>query len=1136
MSLYLDPEKAVEVKDFSEDIPEGIEFEARIGEYTSSRFEPGIRSQDFFRVLAELKNSGSYQITESVSEVKIYGPIRVWDEDDTTYYMKKERVGNVNIPKYGVRLSKSKEEMIERPRQLPFRPDIIRNRKRVTFQKRKYQIDMTQVNEPHKAPIYEIEVEYLIPNISPKDVFKPIKYLLKLIQNSPLILSIPERNKAIAQFNQLFANDITALTRASKGAFRMRENTLFNKQVNRPQDLTPPDLPQIMSYAFTDKADGKRKFLFVGDEGVYLLNPLSNEISLILDDTIEGWENTLLDGEMLTSLKDRDTLPKNIYLAFDTLFYKGVDVRQRSLVERLDLRNKTKTAFREALNDNLCYLLKYFFYEGDYYMNVHEVFQYIDDLPYENDGVIMTPIDSPYLAPPQRGGKPTYKWKPHELLTIDFLIKKIGANEYEIYVYERRGRRMNEVKFRGTRKYPFSGRVNIQDDRKVDGHQIYDGQIVEFQWKGDHLEPYKIRSDKIIPNALRTAQGLWTLIHNPVTKQMILGESLTLMRRYHNKIKKNMLKPLGRSKTILDIGSGKGGDLLKWKAQNLTVYAVDPSEEHLRELVRRVNQAQYSDKVTPINIGAQETQALKGKVGEVVDAVTAFFSLTFFFENEDLLDRLMNTFSVFIKPETGLLIGTVLDGKAVLKALKGKEKLEFDNWTIHKDYKEDGKVGFGKKIKIDIQAATVHHQTEYLFDFDIFREKLEARDFELVSTEMFNPQAEAPYLDTPEMQLSSMNRKFVFRAPVVLLTPDLPSEEIKYEPTSPTYRPTSPSEWVRRTPSPTYRPISPGVPASTALQPIIPKGMAWADVPDSTPSVRSQTPTSAPPFPSNVPVSPNYISDPEEYQRALEKYNRWLEKAAPQVSPTATPVELTFAFTETEGEKRSINGLLKSYYRGEERDNLGLTLVGHNISYLTAGLSPEMKEINVVAVDPLDKNLVGLYDNSLREQKKEQLLKEAKRRVRESSGKEREANIAKVYEIEKKALTDFSTNLNIVDAAYKDVIYRLNQNIIMFNFNEAPLELDNTPINVVINSAWSKGPRFVQVIALKVPPTVNHEQISRDLSGIRNSRLHVYRFFESRQSREPRFYIYLLAEHWRKGWQYTDVYTTGGRKKSSRRR
>jgi ubiquinone/menaquinone biosynthesis C-methylase UbiE len=761
MSISLDKPIIEKLKKkLEEDFDDSIEIEIRFGSFLSNNnFHPGILYHDFCRIKQALYNNDKYEVKKTKTEVKNYrNNIRQIRNIETNeiIWMKKQVLNRqndiINIRDYNFRISFAQEKIIDK-KVINEEPENIRIKDRTSFIAENYRIDMTIL----ETGITELEVEFLPGvNLNVTTLIEPVKMMLKMLQDTPHIYSQIEYDDVVEYFNTFFENDIN---------FNVEPGKFFSRFINKPGDLINRDIKIISkgNYAITDKADGERFFLMINEDGIWLVNP-NSKIRKYHDDEhpLDNYIGTLIDGELIKVSNKHKTI--HVFLAFDILFYRKKDVRNRTLFERLFLVKQFAKSYPEDASRMLCYIPKQFFFEYDFYTNIRNAFDFIAKVPYENDGLIFTPMDNPYFLPK---GKKTYKWKPPNKLTIDFQSVKVRGqdNEYHLYAsfYDVNIQQHRPVQFQGSRNNPYNKSVHIEPETKLDGCLIFpDKQIIEYIWNGDNFEPYRLRADKEKPNAIRTCEGIWNLIHHPVLVDTLIGKDLDLLRKYHNIIKREMIVRLGSNLTVLDIGSGRGGDIHKYKAQNIKIYAVDPNDDNLNEMKKRVKDIGYGENVTFISAGGEETNKIAKYVEEEVDVVTSFFSLTFFFKNKKMVEQLIQTVDRFLKDD-GYFIGTTMDGNNTYELMLGQDSITTDYYEIIKKYHDDGKIGFEKQIQIDMKGTIVSSQTEYLVDFKKFVRLLAKKNIYLISTSMFDPDEEAPYLSDEQKALSGLYRKFVFQ-------------------------------------------------------------------------------------------------------------------------------------------------------------------------------------------------------------------------------------------------------------------------------------------------------------------------------------------------------------------------------------
>jgi hypothetical protein len=279
----------------------------------------------------------------------------------------------------------------------------------------------------------------------------------------------------------------------------------------------------------------------------------------------------------------------------------------------------------------------------------------------------------------------TYKWKPADQLTIDFkffpaeeddvddddlprITKKNMHRAFLLGVKDGR----NTALF--TSKRPvYAGDVILREDELTEN---WANAIVECAWDAERAQfvPVRIRDDRTHPNNLSTAVDVWYDIHRPIALETLTGDDLILMRKLHNRVKETMLNRfLERGNTIIDIGSGRGGDLTKWFKLGLErIYALEINDDETfgyPELLRRLSEDQerFGDAMPDVDLldfGAEKTAMIKRRINDDrIDAIVSFFSLTFFGKSKEMFTGLLKTIDII--PEGGYFLGAVMDGVRV---------------------------------------------------------------------------------------------------------------------------------------------------------------------------------------------------------------------------------------------------------------------------------------------------------------------------------------------------------------------------------------------------------------------------------------------------------------------------------------
>lgn len=477
-SIKISIKKSV-VEDMQDIIKEYIpsnqtELEFRFGKnIDNAHFSPGVTKEQFDRIQKYLMTDSRYESSQTEDTIDIYeNGVRSTPEGG---YMKKTKQKNLTIPNiknHTLRLTLSDEIYCMKPTNTNVIFTRFRKRTSFTDTEKSYRIDTTEVKQ-RNSKIYEVEVEYLKKPDNIKRLFDPIKLILLISKN--------ELNEEIVQnFNKLI----------SGGKYSPSKPLLeFNKQRNIKRDLIPK---LHKNYGVYPKLDGVRYLLYLDPKGGYLIG--SQSTKKVIESIPKEFAGSILDGEKLAGG----------YYVFDILFLNNQDLRDSPLRNRLtELKN-------------LCNSFPKFKLSPPRTRNIYEDTKNLLEEKNEHpvDGLIFTPLDGKYR------NFDTYKYKPVEMLTIDFSIFKSNkpGRAYILKVYDNE-RKL--IKFVGTDKYPFSGitRLTEEDEQKFGG---INGTILEFKWINNQFDPVRKRDDKTMPNYVNIAQDVWEDINEPISQIELL--------------------------------------------------------------------------------------------------------------------------------------------------------------------------------------------------------------------------------------------------------------------------------------------------------------------------------------------------------------------------------------------------------------------------------------------------------------------------------------------------------------------------------------------------------------------------------------------------------------------------------------
>ena len=303
---------------------------------------------------------------------------------------------------------------------------------------------------------YEVEIEVLNDMIKSFGTVKMIETMLKNtikiilsgIQNTNYPISIQNETQVKNAYYKL-------LHGKEKSILSPRDfcgPSSFTLELKNIQPLTEDTtLPNIHNnYTVTDKADGVRKLLFIDPIGkVYLITmAIGIEFTgiIITDETLF---NTILDGEYI--LHDKNGNFFDTFAAFDIYYYNGESVRDLSFapLEKIsdpskyrlslmktcinDIKKSAKMVSKKEINMKITAKTFYIGSESkSIFAGCREILMKEQNglFPYETDGMIFTPSqfgvggnkEGETTKPMKTAWIHSFKWKPAEFNTIDFLI------------------------------------------------------------------------------------------------------------------------------------------------------------------------------------------------------------------------------------------------------------------------------------------------------------------------------------------------------------------------------------------------------------------------------------------------------------------------------------------------------------------------------------------------------------------------------------------------------------------------------------------------------------------------------------------------------------------------------------------
>ena len=523
---------------------------------------------------------------------------------------------------------------------------------------------------------------------------KTLPRILLDILNTPVLYRIPEREQLFEYINATLYDQRNVRPDSKEGSSSLRidDGVLVQARNLNLRDMVWGGLVgnKRTSYTVAHKADGQRKLLVFHTTGAWLVSGSDAAlIDLKIDTSMVG---TIFDGELVElSKRTKHVRDKPIgrvpilYYIFDCIAYKDSNkIQQQNYNARLNIaRTILASPQVKFITPKVQIHLKdvqQLDSVEEFYAIMRRMFAEQPLLPYEQDGFIFTPVNEEYnphsdSLPISKRKLSAYpdvcKWKPPEKMTIDFEIHR-ERGRIMLYSGEKEGK---VSLFSGSKFNVFNPETGV-DSAAEKTKRLPDGTIVEYEYdmKAKIFRPFKHRTDKNRPNRLEVAVANWDWLHDPITAATMMGESFELVYKFHNRVKRGLydsaLTAIPGQRTLLDIGSGYGGDVSKWQ-EYARVVAVEYNEKFIPELQRRIDLEGLTSRVRVVHTGGQDTERITREVrdfiGDQVDVVSCMLSLSFFWSDEAMLNALANTIRTNLKPD-GLFIYLTVDGYSLQEA------------------------------------------------------------------------------------------------------------------------------------------------------------------------------------------------------------------------------------------------------------------------------------------------------------------------------------------------------------------------------------------------------------------------------------------------------------------------------------
>lgn len=246
-----------------------------------------------------------------------------------------------------------------------------------------------------------------------------------------------------------------------------------------------------------------------------------------------------------------------------------------------------------------------------------------------------------------------------------------------------------------------------------------------------------------------------------------MSNDMQLLRMFHNNIKFWLLKTYAnKCFSLLDIGSGRGGDIFKWDKCNIIhVIGVDINKEYIDEARNRLNNANfkfrrnYSFLLIPTNF-----PNLIDLIEKKFYTISCQFAFHYFWKNEDILNNICFDIGNLLMIN-GFFIGTVLNGDLIHDMLQHNNKFENESIMIE-GFFDPHKKKIGNRIHFYMTGTLYFGEktvsTEYLVYKDIFVHHMQKNGLELVAWESFSTLYENTKLFNKQLSDISKYNSFLY--------------------------------------------------------------------------------------------------------------------------------------------------------------------------------------------------------------------------------------------------------------------------------------------------------------------------------------------------------------------------------------
>lgn len=223
-----------------------------------------------------------------------------------------------------------------------------------------------------------------------------------------------------------------------------------------------------------------------------------------------------------------------------------------------------------------------------------------------------------------------------------------------------------------------------------------------------------------------------------------MSNDIQSLRIFHNNIKFFLLKSYAyKSHSLLDIGSGRGGDIFKWDKCNITnVIGVDINRYYINEAIHRFKNANFRYKRNYFFKLIHDNFPYLSIIfkNKKFSSISCQFAFHYFWKNSTTLQNIIYDISNLLN-DNGYFIGTVLNGDLIHDMLLDSKHFENESIMINSFFDPNIKK-IGNKIDFYMTGTLYFGEktvsTEYLVYKDILVHQMKQYNLQLIVWDSFS--------------------------------------------------------------------------------------------------------------------------------------------------------------------------------------------------------------------------------------------------------------------------------------------------------------------------------------------------------------------------------------------------------------